>query len=312
MQLSFNFPSPIETILFEGERFFLKRDDLIHSDFSGNKARKFYYYVMHDFPEIQKIVSSGSNQSNAMYSLSVLAKVKGWDFEYFVDHIPDYLREYPQGNYKAALKHGMKIRVQNPGLRAQGEGELWIEEGGRQREADVGVGLLAEEIVAWQQEQGINSLKVFLPSGTGTTALFLQKNCLLLTAGRSLKTAIFTTPCVGDAAYLKKQFLELEVDEAWHPMILDLEKKYHFGKLYRESYKIWLKLRHQTGVEFDLLYDPKGWMTLLAHLELLEGPWLYVHQGGVLGNESMLPRYERKYKDLTSENNREQYNKLCE
>lgn len=132
MQLSFNFPSPIETILFEGERFFLKRDDLIHSDFSGNKARKFYYYVMHDFPEIQKIVSSGSNQSNAMYSLSVLAKVKGWDFEYFVDHIPDYLREYPQGNYKAALKHGMKIRVQNPGLRAQGEGELWIEEGGRQ------------------------------------------------------------------------------------------------------------------------------------------------------------------------------------
>jgi len=312
MQLSFNFPSPIETILFEGERIFLKRDDLIHPDYSGNKAREFYYYLINDFPHIEKIISYGSNQSNAMYSLSVLAKVKGWDFEYLVDHIPDYLREHPQGNYRAALENGMKIRVQKPGLRAQREGELWIEEGGRQREAEVGVGLLAEEIIAWQQEQGINSLKVFLPSGTGTTALFLQKNCSLLTTHNSLKTTIFTTPCVGDAAYLKKQFLQLEADEAWHPMILDLEKKYHFGKLYRESYKIWLKLRQQTGVEFDLLYDPKGWMTLLAHLELLEGPLLYVHQGGVLGNESMLPRYERKYKDLTGENNREQCSKLRE
>ena len=81
-------------------------------------------------------------------------------------------------------------------------------------------------------------------------------------------------------------------------VILDLDKKHHFGKLYKDNYKIWLKLHQQTGVEFDLLYDPLGWRVLLAHPEVFSTPILYIHQGGVLGNESMLPRYERKYKDL--------------
>ena len=133
-------------------------------------------------------------------------------------------------------------------------------------------------------------LNVFLPSGTGTTALFLQKHLPL--------NRVYTTPCVGDERYLKKQFSVLEEDETHHPKILNLEKKHHFGKLYKENYKIWLKLHQQTGVEFDLLYDPLGWRVLLAHPELFSKPTLYIHQGGVLGNESMLPRYERKYKDL--------------
>jgi len=77
-----------------------------------------------------------------------------------------------------------------------------------------------------------------------------------------------------------------------------LEKKYHFGKLYRDYYKIWLKLRQQTGVEFDLLYDPKGWMVMMAYPEIFTEPTLYIHQGGLIGNESMLPRYERKYKNV--------------
>ena len=89
----------------------------------------------------------------------------------------------------------------------------------------------------------------------------------------------------------------VEENEKHHPMILGSEKKYHFGKLYKENYRIWLKLHQQTGVVFDLLYDPLGWRVLLQHPELFLKPVLYIHQGGVLGNESMLARYERKYKD---------------
>ena len=63
--------SPIEQITFNKQRYFIKRDDLLDVDFSGNKARKFYYFLKNDFPKIKKIVSSGSAQSNAMYSLSV-------------------------------------------------------------------------------------------------------------------------------------------------------------------------------------------------------------------------------------------------
>lgn len=282
--------SPIEKYIFEGHTFFLKRDDLIHPDFSGNKARKFYYYLQNDFPHIHTIVSYGSAQSNAMYSLSVLAKMKGWKFEYFVDHVADYLKQHPHGNYKGALDNGMKLKEKCLDRDEFGYDILFVEEGGRQEEAEFGIKLLADEIQNWQEENGLDTLNVFLPSGTGTTALFLQRN---LPANR-----VYTTPCVGTEIYLKKQFLGLEENENHHPVILSLEKKHHFGKLYKENYRIWLKLQQQTGVDFDLLYDPLGWRVLLEYPEVFSKPTLYIHQGGVLGNESMLPRYERKYKDI--------------
>ncbi len=287
------FNSPIETYLFEGHFFYLKRDDLLHSDFSGNKARKLYYFLQNDFPNINKIVSYGSAQSNAMYSLSVLAKMRGWGFEYYVDHIAEYLKENPHGNYAGALKNGMKFIVGRVPLIPTNKNTLFIEEGGRQKEAEFGINLLAQEIIDWTKENNIDELNIFLPSGTGTTALFLAK--VFVEMGETRPT-VYTCPCVGDKEYLKKQFLELEKDENYHPNILTLEKKYHFAKLYKENYKIWLKLQQQTGVEFDLLYDPLGWRVLLAHSEVFSKPILYIHQGGVLGNESMLPRYERKYK----------------
>ncbi len=289
-------PSPIDTITFEGQSFFLKRDDLLHPDFSGNKARKFYYYLQNDFPHINKIASYGSAQSNAMYSLSVLAKMRGWAFEYTVDHVAEYLKENPHGNYAGALANGMRLRQSQSPFPEHVEGNhtLLIEEGGRQKEAEYGIKILAQEIIGWQKEKHIKKLHIFLPSGTGTTALYLQKYLP--------GNVVFTTPCVGDKVYLKKQFLELEEDETCYPTLLTLEKKHHFGKLYKENYKIWLKLQQQTGVVFDLLYDPLGWRTLLAHPEVFSKPTLYIHQGGVLGNESMLPRYERKYKKEELEN----------
>jgi len=291
--------SPIDTITFEGHSFYLKRDDLLHPDFSGNKARKFYYFLENDFPDIKKIISHGSAQSNAMYSLSVLAKMRGWEFEYFVEHIADYLKENPHGNYKAALKNGMHLTVGSiQSTNDLNKNTLFIEEGGRQKEAEYGIKLLAQEITEWQKEQGLEELNIFLPSGTGTTALFLQK---AFVGEGTPRPTVFTCPCVGDSEYLKKQFSELEEDEKYHPTILTLEKKHHFGKLYKDNYKIWLKLQQQTGVVFDLLYDPLGWRTLLAHPEVLTKPILYIHQGGVLGNESMLPRYERKYPSIKNE-----------
>ncbi len=293
----FNLSSPVQSVTFNHKQLFLKRDDLLHPDFSGNKARKFYYFLQNDFPDITKVVSCGSAQSNAMYSLSVLAKMKGWEFEYFVDHIADYLKDNPHGNYKAATDNGMHISEQRAVSSEQfGNDILFIEEGGRQQEAEYGIKILAKEIMDWQKEQKIKELNIFLPSGTGTTALFLQKS--LLTAHCSLLTHVYTTPCVGDGNYLKEQFSELETDKKYYPNILTLEKKHHFGKLYKENYKIWLKLQQETGVVFDLLYDPLGWRVLLAHEALFFKPVLYIHQGGLLGNESMLPRYQRKYPDI--------------
>jgi len=280
--------SPIEEKLFNNQTLYIKRDDLLSSGFSGNKARKFYYYLKEDFPHVKRTISYGSSQSNAMYSLSVLAKLKAWKFDYYVDHLSSYLEENPHGNFKYALENGMQLHVGEELPTKIAEDTVLIEEGGRQEEAEYGLKLLAEEINLWKEKQGIEALNIFLPAGTGTTALYLQKHS---------EDEVYTVPCVGDEAYLKKQFFMLENNEKFHPKIVVPSKKRHFGKLYRESYNIWLKLREEMGIEFDLLYDPHGWLTLLENPEIFKKPILYIHQGGLIGNESMLARYQRKYSE---------------
>jgi len=90
--------SPIQEVFYNNKKIFIKRDDLLNSDFSGNKARKFHYFLINDFPCIKKVVSYGSNQSNAMYSLSVLCKLKEWEFEYYTDHLSSAMLQNPVGN----------------------------------------------------------------------------------------------------------------------------------------------------------------------------------------------------------------------
>ncbi len=279
--------SPIEQITFNKQKYFIKRDDLLDVDFSGNKARKFYYFLKNDFPQIKKIVSSGSAQSNAMYSLSVLCKLKNLEFDYYVDHIASFLKENPSGNYQSALKNKMNIKEEPLPLTFEDD-TLYINEGGAVKEASYGIEILANEIKIWAKENKIENLKVFLPSGTGTTALFLQKY---------LPFEVLTCACVGNEEYLEKQFNELETKN--HPTIIKTEKKYHFGKLYKEFYEIHNELLHQTNIEFDLLYDSLGWICFEKYVNNLEDKnfqFLYIHQGGILGNISMLKRYENKYK----------------
>ncbi len=300
--------SPIEMKEFYNQTIYIKRDDLLSKEFSGNKARKFHYFLENEFPNVKRVISYGSSQSNAMYSISVLAKLRGWRFDYYVKHLSTYLQSNPHGNYRYALKNGMQIHIGQPPSTITDE-ELFIEEGGRQKEAEYGVKILAKEILEWKEEQGFKELNIFLPSGTGTTAIFLQKafcqfelgfrgrevSSLAETKPMSPKCNVYTVPCVGDSKYLKKQFLMLEANEDLHPTILVPTKKRHFGKLYRDSYKIWLELQDKMGIEFDLLYDPQGWITLLENPQIFEKPTLYIHQGGLIGNESMLARYIRKY-----------------
>ncbi|RXJ81430.1 pyridoxal-phosphate dependent enzyme [Arcobacter sp. F2176] len=289
--------SRIDSINFQNHQVFIKRDDLLSKEFSGNKARKFYYFLNKDFNGIKKIISFGSPQANSLYSLSVLAKIKNVKLDFYVSHIASFLKKNPQGNYKEALKNGANIiEIQKDDLSSQEyvEKEIlkdekdfaYIEEGGRVKEAEYGIKILAHEINTWIKENKKENLKVYLPSGTGTTALFLQKH---------LDVEVLTSPCVGDENYLKKQFLQLNSDEIKHPTIIKTKKKYHFGKLYKEFYEMHLNLLSQTNIEFDLLYDSLGWLTLVSSKYFNESEILYIHQGGILGNESMVSRYKNKY-----------------
>lgn len=296
--------SPVEKTTFRNHLFYIKRDDLLHPAFSGNKARKFFYFLNNDFPATTKIISYGSPQANSLYSLSVLARLKHWSLDYYVDHIPAFMQKNPDGNYKAAIENGANIIVlQRPekSLSALNyiqqkllpfeKKVLFIPEGGQCKEAEPGLQVLAGEINQWAEQENIPKLNIFLPSGTGTTALLLQKNC---------RFKVLTCACVGGDHYLKQQFEWFTSVKKDHPVILPARKKFHFGKLYEEFYTIWQALYSDTGIEFELLYDPLGWLTLMDYIENTQDrtPVLYIHQGGLLGNQTMLPRYLRKHRSM--------------
>ncbi len=286
-------PSPIQRVTFASRSFFLKRDDLLHPHLSGNKARKFHF--LQRVYNIEEIHSFGSLHSNAMYSLSFLAKSKGKTFIYYARSDPSL--HNPKGNFKGALENGMILRPLEEWPYSKElshtvvqDGALFIPEGGRCPEAQEGIAILAKEIEEWAQKEQ-KSPKIFLPSGTGTTALFLQKY---------LPFPVYTVPCVGDEKYLGEQFAALDPTAPW-PIILSPPKKYRFGRLYRELFELWRELGKQTGVTFDLLYDPAGFATLLHH-DLLDEDLLYIHQGGIMGNETMIERYKAKLDKIAKTN----------
>ncbi len=285
--------SPITKTKFREKTLYIKRDDLLDKHFSGNKARKFYYFLQNEFPNIKKIIGYGSPQANSLYSLSVLAKKKGFEFDFYVNHIASFLKENPQGNYKASIDNGTNIIEKSDGdikefiEKNLKDDELFIEEGGRVKEARYGIELLANEIKIWAKEKGFEDLKVMLPSGTGTTAVYLQSY---------LPFEVLTVSCVGGVEYLKEQFFYLEEKEEYHPTIIEMSKKYHFGKLYEEFFNIWKEIKDETNIEFDLLYDPLGFLSLMKTSYFKDNtPILYIHQGGLLGNETMIERYKRKF-----------------
>lgn len=294
--------SPMQSFEFAGRQFYLKRDDLLSQHFSGNKARKLAHLLSGQHPNIEKVVSYGSVQANSLYSLAALAQLKGWHFDYYTKPIPRWLKENPTGNYAGAIALGATIiEVANLATNLENyllvnahsfdEKTLFIPEGGRSTEAQFGINQLANELIDYCKDNKIANPIVMLPSGTGTTSVFLQQ---------ALPFQVLTCACVGGDDYLKTQFKELQPNANKWPSILPTRKKYHFGKLYAEFFQIWQQLLSETDIEFDLLYDPLGWLTLLNHLNInpTQQAIIYVHQGGLVGNQSMLPRYQRKYPDL--------------
>lgn len=280
--------SPISNITLEGREFLVKRDDLIDPYLAGNKYRKLYTLLNTPHKTYKKIISYGGTQSNAMLAIAALAKEKSWEFIYYTKPLSAQQRvqNSEAGNFFHSVELGMKhVEISEDlyrdfisSLRLRlDEKTCIIDQGGAVEEAKAGLEVLAQEIR--EADLGVKSLAT--PSGTGTTALFLA---LAMPEYR-----VYTTPSVGDEEYLKEQMSALhEIPQ--NLIILKPEKKYHFAKPYPAFLEIYNKLL-KGGIEFDLLYAPGMWKVLL---EQTQEKVLYIHSGGVTGNESMLKRYEKK------------------
>lgn len=278
--------SPISKIDLEGRVFYVKRDDLIDPFLAGNKYRKLYTLLQTPSNQFNKIISYGGTQSNAMLAIAAMCKNKGWEFIYYTKPLSDAQKNENCGNFYHAKNLGMlHVEIEHQfykdfiaSLRFNlDEKTFVIDQGGAVEEARLGLEVLAEEIRA----QNLHVKSLATPSGTGTTALYLA---LSLPQYR-----VYTTPCVGDSSYLREQMSALhEIPN--NLTILEPQKKHHFAKPYREFLEIQQKLL-SAGVEFDLIYAPSLWKCLI---EQTNEEVLYIHSGGVSGNESMMRRYAQK------------------
>lgn len=275
--------TPIVKTQVNGLQFHVKRDDLIHPELNGNKARKLQHYLNLNSPDITKVISCGGNQSNAMFAISVLARIKHWHFEYYLKKLPDQLSRHPVGNFKLACDNGMEYReVESfPELRST-QDTIAIEHGCSEPGAEIGIAILANEINQWVRAKSLTKCSIFLPSGTGTTAYYLQQHS---------QWPVYTTPCIGNADFLRKQWSLINSDTRTHPIIISAKKPVRFGQLDINHLNLWKSLQQSTHIEFDLLYDPQGWSALLENRSKLPGEVIYIHCGGLSGNTSMLDRY---------------------
>lgn len=285
--------SSLSKIILDGREFLVKRDDLIDPYLAGNKYRKLYTLLNASSEKYSTIISYGGTQSNAMLAIAAMCKQKNWKFIYYTKPLSIRQKKQMNGNYANALSLGMQHEEIAEELYRDfiaslsvtlDEKTFIIDQGGAVKAAKEGLAVLADEIreqVALSKEYK-NIKSIATPSGTGTTALYLA---LALP-----EYTIYTTPCVGDSTYLKEQMRALHTLPE-NLIILEPKKKYHFAKPYPEFLNIYEKLKKESKIEFDLLYAPGMWLALL---EQTDEKLIYLHSGGVSGNESMLQRYAMK------------------
>ncbi|AJC49269.1 1-aminocyclopropane-1-carboxylate deaminase [Allofrancisella guangzhouensis] len=286
-------PSLFQKITFDDKHFIVMRDDLNHPIFSGNKARKLAYILKNPekYSHIKTIVSFGGNQSNFMLALSQLSKLNNWQFHYWVKPLPKFLKQHQNGNFKLALNNNMQLfetqcflNLENIKLEYTNSKDIYFfDQGGRHPNAETGIVECANEIAKYCKENNFQDYSVIVASGTGATALYLEKH---------LPNKVYTVACVGNEDYLKEQFFIIDPKQT-PPMILVKNFKSTFGQLDIDNYKLYKKLLEQTDIEFDLLYDPITWRVLLKNYNQLPKPIIYIHCGGTSGNITMLSRYNR-------------------
>ncbi len=286
-------PSRIDRVQFRGRTVYVKRDDLIDTCLSGNKYRKLFSLIQIPSNKYSKVISYGGGQSNAMLAIACLCRSKGWEFHYYTKSLPKRIKSEVEGNLELALKEGMIVHEVEHELFSQKIDELknlkedkmlLISQGGADEMAKEGIYELAEEINKWREENQFEHLCVVLPSGTGTTALYLNE-------ALDDKITIYTSVLIGDENYQLEQWQRLSNEP--YPKVFPRKKKLRFAKPYDEHLQIYQELYNATGIVFDLIYAPQTWIELCENLDRNENI-LYIHTGGVSGNETMLERYRYK------------------
>lgn len=206
-----NLPSPLELInepLFEEKalKVFVKRDDLIHPQISGNKWRKLKFNLLEAKKRgFKKLITFGGAYSNHLYAVAAIGKYFGFETSGIIRG--DELNETSSFTLQYAHGCGMQLHfVSREAYRDktqllkiyQQEDQYVLPEGGTNSLALAGVGEMYDEIVA---QLGYMPDYIFCPVGSGGTIAGL--------INASIDTKIMGICVLKNAQYLENEILTL-------------------------------------------------------------------------------------------------------
>jgi len=299
----FVLPSPTQQIIHPiplkfGVKLFIKRDDLIHSEISGNKWRKLKFNIeKYKQNKYDSILTFGGAYSNHIAATAKAGQVLG---------IPtigvirgDELNEDSNATLKMAFKNGMKLefvsrtkyseryeRIYHEELRAIHGNTLIVNEGGANFYGVLGCAEILKEV-------DFEPDHVYAASGTGTTAAGL-----LLSAK---KTKIVAVPVLKKGDFIKDEVIDLlkqfqlnqqDLNDKIKQFSMNLNSHFGgYGKFNSELITFINDFYFETKIKLDQIYTAKMMYAILG--DIMNGKIeknstvLALHTGGLQGLSSI-------------------------
>jgi len=299
LNTNLSIPSPLQKIedpVYEKHQIevYVKRDDLIHAEISGNKWRKLKYnFEKSKSGKYDAVLTFGGAFSNHIAATAAAGKMF---------HIPtigiirgDELNETSNATLSKANANDMQLifvsrevydqryeRIYHEELRREYGNVLIIEEGGANFLGAQGVAELVQEI-SFEPDY------IYTAAGTGTTAagLLLGTKTSTIIAVSVLKNGDFLNDEIGKILYYSFFDDELVAD---YLMRLTLETEYHFGGYgkYTDDLLSFMKSWNaKTGIALEQVYTAKMIYAfeqdLVAHKIAPNSKVVLLHTGGLQG-----------------------------
>jgi len=286
-----------------------KRDDLIHSDISGNKWRKLKFNLQGACEQdINHIVSFGGAYSNHIHALAAAGFYFGFKTTGIIRG-EDFYRNNP--TLRQAQEWGMKLHfVDRKTYRLRHDNEylktlkiqypeaVIVPEGGTNLAALQGVKEVATEILS---QADFNIDHIFTATGSGGTLAglisgFSQKSSIQLQ-----KTKITGIAVLKQADYLKNEISNLLIeDDVSNPISWQLKTDYHLGgyaKVSNEHAQFCHEFELQTEVPIEPIYTGKMFAAIFKLIEQGEikagSNIIALHTGGLQGLQGFIKKQQK-------------------
>ncbi len=300
---TFNLPSPLEKIDLSffhpfNTNLFIKRDDLIHADISGNKWRKLKLNL-EKFKQgrYESLLTFGGAYSNHIAATASLGQMMGVPTIGIIRG--DELNPQSNDTLKKAAVDGMNLHFVSReeyswryeadyknDLRAK-FGNVWIvEEGGANFYGMMGCADIIRELT-------VQADYIILPAGTGTTTagVLMAEN----------RAKIIAVPALANGDFLREEIMSLlryggltdeDIDEKNEQLILPTEFAFGgYGKSTTMLIDFMNQVYEESGLKLDQVYSAKAFFALhrLVESGIIESEKTVVsiHTGGLQGNQSI-------------------------